>query len=440
MKTVCLYKRKMSVLRTALAMLLISTVLVLCPSGRVCSASSSADPDSASYMIYEADTRQTLQKLNADAPADCSLLARLMTCIVVLEADGVSVTDYISPKRNSTSLSERYELFSSNQYMVDHLIKSVVLCNADNAARVLSEYITEDTENFTALMNKKAADLGMSNTYFTSPDGAQDGIQRTTVSDMTVFWAYAMNNPQFRNAASSPVTHIWGGTAVVNECKLLRNASFPDASLTAGVYTLYDSENSLGTTMFYITSGASNTELPPTRLSLVMTGYPDESGNELGKSYIENALLNFTKRGIVSKGDIITSVEIEGGELTLVSCDSIYCMVPADVSDYVYNISYNVTYKNVSDTAGRAPTLSELEPPIDKGTVIGTANYILKDGSVLKVDIAAGNTIRSDNKTVNIFYKTIQENTDIFVIISVLILFELALIICVIAGKIRRRR
>ena len=77
---------------------------------------------SFSYIIYESDTQQTLEKQNIDVAADCSLLARLMTCLLIYENPAVSVTDYVSPSEDSVSLSGRYSLFASNQYMVDHLL------------------------------------------------------------------------------------------------------------------------------------------------------------------------------------------------------------------------------------------------------------------------------------------------------------------------------
>lgn len=194
-----------------------------------------------SYMVYECDTKQTLLKQNTELSADCTLLARLMTCLLVLENPSISVTDYITPSEDSVSLSGRYSLFAANQYLVDHLIKSVILCGADNAARLLAKQVNPNTEYFVSLMNQKAGELGMANTYFTNPDGAADQLQRTTVSDMSLFWTYAMTNAQFRNAAACSAAHIWGGTAVLNECRMVASSAFPNASLIAGAYTIYDS-------------------------------------------------------------------------------------------------------------------------------------------------------------------------------------------------------
>ena len=90
---------------------------------------SAEEAPAVSYMIYECDTKQTLERQNTETPADCSLLARLMTCLLIYENPAVSVTDYVTPTEDSVSLSERYTLLASNHYMVDHLLKAVILCN-----------------------------------------------------------------------------------------------------------------------------------------------------------------------------------------------------------------------------------------------------------------------------------------------------------------------
>lgn len=113
-------------------------------------------------------------------------------------------------------------------------------------------------------------------------------------------------------------------------------------------------------------------------------------------------------------------------------------MMPVDITNYVENISYTIIDKNAPDSMpGKTLSLEELSPPIEEGSVIGTANYLLKDGSVHKVNLIAGNSIHFENKTINIFYKVIKENTDIFILISVLVLCELILAFCVIFNKLR---
>lgn len=393
-----------------------------------------------SYTIYECDTKQTLLKQNAELPADCSLLARLMTCLLVLENPSVSVTDFISPSQDSVSASGRYKLNAAGNYMVDHLLKSVILCNADNAANLLASHVNPNTAYFVSMMNQKAQDLGMGHTFFKNADGADDPFQQTTAYDMALFWAYAMSNAQFRKIASNESVHIWTGTAVVNECKLVaERETFSGALTKSGAYAVYDAANGLGTTMFYLENKVSD-KAPAVKLVFILSGGSDDSASDLGKNYVNNVLTNFKKTALISKGEFVVSAEIGGSELRLNAAETSYCMIPIDMTGYVENISYSVIDKNTSAVPGKALSLNELSPPIEEGAVIGTANYLLKDGSVHKVGLIAGNSIHSDSKTINTFYKLIKENTDIFILISVLVLCELILAFCILLNKVRRRK
>lgn len=398
-----------------------------------------ADTTGISYIIYESDTKQTLEKHNTEVVADCSLLARLMTCLLVYENPSLSVTDYVTPTENSTSLSGRYSLTASNQYMVDHLLKAVILCNADNAARVLAEKVNPNKEYFVSLMNQKAIEIGLKNTYFTNPDGSPDELQRTTVNDMSVFLSYAMSNVQFRNVAANPAAHIWGGTAVINECKLVSNNTFANASVTSGALAVYNTAENLSTTMLYFVSTQTN-NTPAVKLTMVISGISPESAYEFGVNFINNVFLNYKKTAIVKKGDTLITTKVGRSDLLINANETRYCMIPADVSNYVENISYNITQKSTTSTVpGNAVTLEDLDAPIEKDSIIGTANYLLKDGSIHSVSIVAGNSVHSDNKAINLFYKTIQENTDIFILISVLILLEIFLVLIFIINKLRNK-
>lgn len=424
----------------AVIALCIAVTIVCVEMGSVSAAANTLPSNESigiSYMVYECDTKQTLLKQNTELPADCSLLARLMTCLLILENPSISVTDYISPSENSVSASERYTLLAANQYMVVQLIKSVILCNADNAARLLASHFNPNTEYFVTVMNQKAGELGMKNTYFTNVDGSADKLQRTTVYDMSLFWSYAMANAQFRDIASKPADHIWGETAVLNECRMMTNNVFQNAALTAGAYTVYDSANELGTLLFYMIGKISG-NAPSVNLALVITGVPNDSAYDLGNNYIDNVLTNFKKTTLVGKEDLVVTAEIGGGELLLKAGEACYCMMPVDVTDYIENISYHIADKNAA-APGKALSLDELAPPIEEGSVIGTANYLLKDGSIHKVSLVAGNSIRSDSRTINIFYRFIKENTDIFFLISVLVLCELILACAIFFNRLRNR-
>ena len=230
----------------------------------------------------------------------------------------------------------------------------------------------------------------------------------------------------------------WGGTAVLNECKLVANNTFVNAALTAGAISVYNETDNLSTTMFYFVSNQTD-NTPAVRLTLVMSGVTAEASYDSGKNFINNIFTNYVKTAIVKKSDTVISTMVGKSELLINANETCYCMIPADVTDYVENISYNILSTNAGASAPEnSLTFDDLDAPIEEGAVIGTVNYLLKDGSVHSVSIVAGNSVHSDYKAINFFYKIIQENTDIFLLISVLIIIEISLLIGFIINKLRK--
>ncbi len=393
---------------------------------------------SLSYIISENETKQTLYRQNIDTTADCALLSRLMVCLLIYENPSISITSYVSPTDDSTSSSGRYILLANEQYMIDHLLKAVILCNADNAAVVLADCINPSREYVVMLMNQKAMELGMNNTYFTNVDGKADELQRTTVYDMSIFWTYAMSNILFRNTASDTAGIIWDGTVVLNECTFVASEAFPDSQITAGTSFVYDNDNNYSTILFYY-NGEYENNTPSVKLTMVVSGISDEEAYKLGKNYINNISENFKKTALIKKDDFVISEEVGDSTLSLLAGETYYCLMPINTTDYIENISYvyndsNPSYSTSTNSSGM------LSAPIEKGSVVGYANYLLKDGSTHTISLIAGNSIHSDSKAVNLFYKTIQENTDIFILISVLLCLELFLLIIYIIFRIRKNK
>ena len=195
-----------------------------------------------SYIIYEQDSKQIVMQQNIDQQADASLLSRMMCALVVLESsiNGqiVSTSDLITPVSYSVSADGKYKLYASKQYSVDTLLKATMLANADNCARVLAYYINPRTDFFVSLMNQTAARIGMTQTFFTSPDGSEKTLSRTTVNDTRLFYDYAMKNSQFKRILTNEVTTLWDGIPLINTCSIAFSLKEEfDAPLAGGVYT-----------------------------------------------------------------------------------------------------------------------------------------------------------------------------------------------------------
>ena len=103
---------------------------------------------------------------------------------------------------------------------VEELLYGLLLCSGNDAALALTE-CAGGSAPFVALMNEKAAALGMAHTSFANPNGLDAEGHYSTARDMAALAAAAMDDPTFRRLCSSRRVTI-GQRTMENHNRLLR--------------------------------------------------------------------------------------------------------------------------------------------------------------------------------------------------------------------------
>lgn len=119
-------------------------------------------------------------------------LAKMMTFYLTLQAlkQGRITLDTRMPVSEAAwrlSLNDsvsRMFLQVGQQIAVHDLLYGLMVSSGNDAAVVLSEYLAGSSAAFAEEMNKKAAELGMTDTHFTNPDGLPTPGEYTTAADM----------------------------------------------------------------------------------------------------------------------------------------------------------------------------------------------------------------------------------------------------------------
>ena len=104
---------------------------------------------------------------------------------------------------------------------VEELLYGLLLCSGNDAALVLADHCGGGVEEFVALMNEKAREIGMTGTSFANPNGLDDEAHYSTARDMARLAAYAVNDPTFVRICSTSTVTI-GGRTMSNHNKLLQ--------------------------------------------------------------------------------------------------------------------------------------------------------------------------------------------------------------------------
>lgn len=133
-----------------------------------------------SAVLMDADSGRVLYEKNGQEVRSMASTTKIMTCILALEngnlADKVAVSAYAASRPKVKLGMQEGEYF----YLQD-LLYSLMLESHNDTAVAIAEHIGGSVEGFAAMMNEKAAQLGLSNTYFITPNGL-DASQEVEVT------------------------------------------------------------------------------------------------------------------------------------------------------------------------------------------------------------------------------------------------------------------
>ena len=162
----------------------------------------SSDPY-ASALVIDAETGKVLFSDQPDIPLFPASVIKLMNLLVILERieqgtlkleDMVQVTTEAA----KTGGSQVY-LDPKERFTVEDLLYALTVQSANDAAVALAVHIAGSKEGFVALMNQKAAELGMKNTHIYSVHGLppSEGQQPdvTTASDLALLCRALASRP-----------------------------------------------------------------------------------------------------------------------------------------------------------------------------------------------------------------------------------------------------
>ncbi|HZP45401.1 MAG TPA: D-alanyl-D-alanine carboxypeptidase family protein [Candidatus Binataceae bacterium] len=156
-----------------------------------------------------------LYAFNEHAKTQPASLAKIMTFYLTLEAlkQGRITLDTQMPVSETAwrlSLNDtvsRMFLQVGQKVAVRDLLYGLMVSSGNDAAVVLSEYLAGSTTAFAEEMNKKAAELGMTETHFTNPDGLPQPGEYTTAADMVKLGRALLEN--FPNALEYTSTKVF---------------------------------------------------------------------------------------------------------------------------------------------------------------------------------------------------------------------------------------
>lgn len=140
-----------------------------------------------SYVLMEGQTGTLLYSDNGNAEFPAFHSAKLMTLLLLMEAIdegrfGFDSVVKVSANANAQQGAQIW-LNTGEEMTIDELVKAITVGNANDAAVAIAEAVSGNVDDFTALMNSRAEELGMLSTVYTDPTGTLVG-NITTACDI----------------------------------------------------------------------------------------------------------------------------------------------------------------------------------------------------------------------------------------------------------------
>lgn len=155
-----------------------------------------------SAVLYQPEIDNFLYSKDADVRLPMASTTKIMTALVALENSVLSEIVEVEDSAIGTEGSSAY-LRHGDTLTMEELLYALLLQSANDAAVAIACHIGGDVEGFSALMNDRACQLGLTDTHFTNPHGLDDDEHYTTARELSLIAAEAMRNPTFKKIAST---------------------------------------------------------------------------------------------------------------------------------------------------------------------------------------------------------------------------------------------
>lgn len=349
----------------------------------------SADPippdiSAGSAILMDAATGEVLFEKDCHARRFPASTTKIMTAILALENRKLDDLVYASEYACKTQFASLH-LKPGECLTMQNLLYGLLLRSANDAAVCIAENVAGSEEQFVAMMNAKAKEIGANNTHFVNPHGLHDPNHYSTAYDLALIARYAIRKPEFNEIVRTKSKRIersinTADVSLISTARLLGKLYGAD-----GIKTGYTKQAGY----CFVGSATRN----DWRLISVVLKSKDSIGDSA-------ALLNygfkyFRSVTFARAGRPVKRVPVSGGVVEEVN------LLPG--GDLAF-----IVRKNAAADAQTKIEVSKVHAPVKKGEKVGTLTGFLNGRMVGVVDLVAAESVdRTLGATVLHFIKLV---------------------------------
>ena len=146
---------------------------------------------SPSVILIESSTGEVIYEQSSTERRSPASITKIMTLLLTFEAidsGRISLTDQVITSEHASSMGgSQVYLAQGETQTLDTMIKCIAISSGNDASVAVAEHIAGSEEAFVALMNEKAAELGMVDTHFEDCCGLSDSDNHyTSAKDVAI--------------------------------------------------------------------------------------------------------------------------------------------------------------------------------------------------------------------------------------------------------------
>ncbi|MBR2490410.1 MAG: D-alanyl-D-alanine carboxypeptidase [Ruminiclostridium sp.] len=290
---------------------------------------------------------------NANEPRAIASITKLMTALVAAEHLNGDLSQTVTIRPNWTGIEgTSLYLKPGEELTCQTLLYGLLLHSGNDAAVALAEICAGDTEIFVDWMNQRAADLGMTGTHFSDPNGLGDENHCSTALDMARLGRACLENDTVAPILATRSITL-EGRSFTNHNKLLWQ--YPGCT---GMKTGYTRQ--AGRTL--VSSAERDGQ------TLICVTLNDGSDWADHTALLDYGFEVWSRQELVRAGDTLGQVRVEG---------SLLRQVPVTARE---TLGYPLREGEEVALEIRLP--ESVQAPVTKGEIAGSVTYWLGDRQV----------------------------------------------------------
>ena len=440
-----------SIILAAFILGLFSTAVFADQSG-VVTTLTNPEIESPYAVIRNMNTGQVVYDKASDTRISPASTVKLMVALVAYEklpdrskVIAASKSAVANVTGNNINIREGEEL------KVNDLLAAVLISCANDACNVIAEAAGGSIADFVKLMNKKASDLGMTNTNYTNTTGFDDSAMYTTAADTAKLAEAVYKVNDLATLADTAKFVIASTNKSSNQRNLLNKNHLVSTYVTAK----YSFDPAIGLNAGFTDKGGhciiTASDKDNLAFIYVLMGWQGESKSateENIKSYGEaKTLIDWTQKTFELKTVKATSEMLGEIKVDLGNNADNVVVRPAKDIDVIFDkrLTNLITYKTSIDLDDESLLF---EAPVEANRVVGTVDILLNGKVVATTDLVTMSSVSRDEFShimakIGAFFKSKTLTTIIIVLVSLIavyILLSITLKIIDLVRKIKRRQ